>query len=163
MSLSRVVILAVLLVSTGLVACGFRMQGVSRFPPSIATTYIDTPNRYSVFYRELRAELEQGGVQLVDSPVYANALIRIENDDTGQSVLTVSGSNVPTEYNVYYGISYSVRVNSEEALPLQKLSLNQAYTYDENTVLGKNRERDAIRDALAEQLVRQVAQQLSLL
>jgi outer membrane lipopolysaccharide assembly protein LptE/RlpB len=163
MSLSRVVILAVLLVSTGLVACGFRMQGVGRFPESIATTYIDTPNRYSVFYRELRAELEQGGVQLVDSPVYANALIRIENDDTSQSVLTVSGSNVPTEYNVYYGISYSVRVNSEEALPLQKLSLNQAYTYDENTVLGKNRERDAIRDALAEQLVRQVAQQLSLL
>jgi outer membrane lipopolysaccharide assembly protein LptE/RlpB len=163
MSLSRVVILAVLLVSTGLVACGFRMQGVSRFPASIATTYIDTPNRYSVFYRELRAELEQGGVQLVDSPVYANALIRIENDDTGQSVLTVSGSNVPTEYNVYYGISYSVRVNSEEALPLQTLTLNQAYTYDENTVLGKNRERDAIRDALAEQLVRQVAQQLSLL
>lgn len=163
MSLSRVAILAVLLVSTGLVACGFRMQGVSRFPESIATTYIDTPNRYSVFYRELRAELEQGGVQLVDSPVYANALIRIENDDTGQSVLTVSGSNVPTEYNVYYGISYSVRVNSEEALPLQTLSLNQAYTYDENTVLGKNRERDAIRDALAEQLVRQVAQQLSLL
>jgi outer membrane lipopolysaccharide assembly protein LptE/RlpB len=163
MSLSRVAILAVLLVSTGLVACGFRMQGVSRFPVSIATTYIDTPNRYSVFYRELRAELEQGGVQLVDSPVYANALIRIQNDDTGQSVLTVSGSNVPTEYNVYYAISYSVRVNSEAALPLQTLSLNQAYTYDENTVLGKNRERDAIRDALAEQLVRQVAQQLSLL
>ena len=70
---------------------------------------------------------------------------------------------MPTEYNVFYGISYSVRVNSEEALPLQTLSLNQAYTYDENTVLGKNRERDAIRDALAEQLVRQVAQQLSLL
>ena len=77
-------------------------------------------------------------------------------DNSGQSVLTVSGRNVPTEYNVYYSVSYSVWVNSEEVLPEQSINLSQAYTYDANIVLGKNRERDAIRDALAGRLVRQV-------
>jgi len=163
MSLSRIGTLTVLLVSTGLVGCGFRMQGIGAFPESLATTYIDTPDRYSVFYRELRSELEQGGVKVVDSPVHSNATIRIETDNSGQNVLTVSGRNVPTEYNVFYNISYSVWVESEEVLPAQELGLTQAYTYDATTVLGKNRERDAIRDALAENLVRQVAQQLSLL
>jgi outer membrane lipopolysaccharide assembly protein LptE/RlpB len=163
MSLSRIGTLTVLLVSTGLVGCGFRMQGIGLFPESLATTYIDTPDRYSVFYRELRSELEQGGVKVVDSPVHSNATIRIESDNSGQNVLTVSGRNVPTEYNVFYNISYSVWVESEEVLPAQELGLTQAYTYDATTVLGKNRERDAIRDALAENLVRQVAQQLSLL
>ena len=163
MLLSRVSALTVLLVSTSLVACGFRMQGIGQFPVSLATTYIDTSDRYSVFYRELRAELEQGGVKVVDSPVHSNAIIRIEADNSGQNVLTVSGRNVPTEYNVFYTISYSVWVESEEVLPVQDIGLTQAYTYDATTVLGKNRERDAIRDALAENLVRQVAQQLSLL
>jgi outer membrane lipopolysaccharide assembly protein LptE/RlpB len=163
MLLSRVSALTVLLVSTSLVACGFRMQGIGQFPASLATTYIDTSDRYSVFYRELRAELEQGGVKVVDSPVHSNAIIRIEADNSGQNVLTVSGRNVPTEYNVFYTISYSVWVASEQVLPLQDIGLTQAYTYDATIVLGKNRERDAIRDALAENLVRQVAQQLSLL
>ena len=163
MSLSRVLLLTLLLVSIGLTACGFRMQGIGRFPESLATTYIDTSDRYSVFYRELLTELKQGGVQVVDSPVHSNAIIRINRDNSGQSVLTVSGRNVPTEYNVYYSVSYSVWVNSEEVLPEQSINLSQAYTYDANIVLGKNRERDAIRDALAGRLVRQVAQQLSLL
>jgi outer membrane lipopolysaccharide assembly protein LptE/RlpB len=163
MSLSKITAVMVLLASTGLVACGFRMQGIGPFPESLATTYIDTPDRYTVFYRELRSELEQGGVKIVDSPVHSNAIIRVEADNSGQNVLTVSGRNVPTEYNVFYNISYSVWVDSEEVLPVQDLSLTQAYTYDPTIVLGKNRERDAIRDALAENLVRQVAQQLSLL
>jgi outer membrane lipopolysaccharide assembly protein LptE/RlpB len=161
MSLSKIIAVMVLLASTGLVACGFRMQGIGPFPESLATTYIDTPDRYSVFYRELRSELEQGGIKIVDSPVHSNAIIRVEADNSGQNVLTVSGRNVPTEYNVFYNISYSVWVDSEEVLPVQDLSLTQAYTYDPTIVLGKNRERDAIRDALAENLVRQVAQQLS--
>ena len=163
MSLSRVIVLAVLAASGALAACGFRMQGIGQFPESLATTYIDTSDRYSVFYRELRAELAQGGVEVVDSPVHANAVIRIDRDQSGQSVLTVNARNVPTEYNVFYRITYSVWADSAEVLPEQAISLNQAYTYNENTVLGKNRERDAIGEALAAQLVRQVAQQLSLL
>ena len=163
MSLSRIAILIVLLAGVSLTSCGFRMQGIGRFPESLATTYIDTADRYTVFYRDLRAELKQGGVQVVDSPVNANAIIRIEKDSSGQNVLTISARNVPTEYNVFYSVSYSVWVNSEEALPVQALGLNQSYTYNENTVLGKNRERDAILNALAAQLVRQVAQQLSFL
>ena len=91
-----------------LAGCGFRLQGYAGYPPVLAQTYIQTQDRYSEFYRQLRATLQQGGVELVSSPADATAVIKVEADETGQKVLTVSGRNVPTEYDVYYTIGYSV-------------------------------------------------------
>ena len=163
MSLSDLIRSAIILLLLVTNSCGFRLQGVGDMPESLATTYIDTEDRYTVFYRQLSAQLEQSGVVVVDSPVHANAIIRLDKDESSQRVLTVSGRNVPTEFNIYYNIGYSVWVNGEEALAEQSLGLTQAYTYDPATVLGKNREQDAIREALAQNLVRQVTRQLSLL
>jgi LPS-assembly lipoprotein len=163
MSLSDLARLMLLLAFTASASCGFRLQGVGDMPESLATTYIDTQDRYSVFYRNLVAELDRSGVDVVESPVHAGAVIRVSRDSFGQQVLTVSGRNVPTEYDVYYNIAFSVWINGEEALVEQALGLRQAYTYDPATVLGKNREEEAIRDALAVRLVRQVKRQLSLL
>jgi LPS-assembly lipoprotein len=163
MSLSKWAAIAVAVVCATLAGCGFQLRGIGEFPESLATTYIDTADRYTVFYRELLAELRRGGVEIVDSPVDASSVVRLERDNTGQRVLTVSGRNVPTEFNVYYDLVYSVWTNGEEVLPAQTLSVNQSYTYDETTVLGKNREEQEIRNSLAMNLVRQVARQLSLL
>ena len=163
MSWSEYRVLAVCAALSLLCACGFRLQGVDEFPESLAKTYIDTPDRYTLFYRKLQAELEHGGVEIVDSPVRATSVIRIERDESGQRVLTVDGRNVPTEYDVFYNVEYSVWSNGEQALETQRLEQEQSYTYDETTVLGKNREREAIRSELAVYLVRQTARQLSLL
>ena len=156
-------ILIVALLSALISACGFRLQGVDKYPPALATTYVDAADRYSIFYRELLAELKDGGITVTESPVGANATVRIESDSTGQQVLSVSGRNVPTEYNVYYTVVYSVWLNGEQVLPSTSLSLNQAYTYDATRVLGKSREEQAIRESLADNLVRQISQQLALL
>ena len=146
-----------------LAACGFRMQGAERFPEMLASTYIEAGDDYTLFYRKLAAELEQGDVRLIESSVAASAVIRIERDESGQRILTVSAFNVPTEYQVYYNISYSVWKDGAEILPQQSLSLAQAYTYDPAIVLGKNREAEEIREALALRLARQVSRQLALL
>lgn len=142
-------------------ACGFQLQGSAGYPDSLATIYIDAPDRYSEFYRGLGDELRQHGSELVGSVVAASAVIRIENDESGQNVLTVSGRNVPTEYDVFYTVRYSVSLDGEEVLAARTLTLRQDYTYDATLVLGKKREEQEIRQALARGLVRQVSQQLS--
>jgi len=141
--------------------CGFRMQGATSFPEVLATSHVAAADRYTEFYRGLRAELEQGDVEVVESVVAASAVIRIEQDTTGQTVLTVSGRNVPTEYEVFYTVRYSVWIDGREVLPPRTLTALQDYTYDATLVLGKRREEETIRAALAAELVRQVAQQLS--
>lgn len=142
-------------------ACGFRLRGSEGFPDSMAATYIDTEDRYTTFYRELTSTLRGSGVQLVDSVVDASAVIRINKDESGQDVLTVSARNVPTEYNAYYVVEYSVWIDGQEVLPEHSVALSQDYTYDSTLVLGKNRESEAILEALVSDVVRQVSQELS--
>lgn len=142
-------------------ACGFRMQGAVSFPEALAVSHVAAADRYTEFYRGLVTELRDGDVEVVDSVVAASAVIRIEQDTTGQTVLTVSGRNVPTEYEVFYTVRYSVWVDGREVLPPRTLTALQDYTYDATLVLGKQREEEVIRTALAGNLVRQVAQQLS--
>jgi LPS-assembly lipoprotein len=166
MSLSRLahmrILVAVLSLSAvTLSACGFRLQGAEGYPETMTTTYIDTQDRYTVFYRELSTSLRLGGIELVDSAVAASTIIRIERDESGQRVLTVSGRNVPTEYDVFYVVDYSVWMNGEEQLASHEISQNRDYTYDETLVLGKKREEQEIREAIAKDLVRRVSQELS--
>ena len=160
LSMSRVrpvvIVLALLLSS-----CGFSLQGAEGYPESMASAYIDTKDRYTIFYRELSRSLRLGGVDLVDSAVAASAVIRIEEDQSGQRVLTVSGRNVPTEYDVFYLVQYSVWVDGQEKLSSHSVSQSRDYTYDETQVLGKSREEQVIREAIAKDLVRQVSQELA--
>ena len=157
----KIIPIAALLVVSLLTACGFRLQGTDDYPASMASTYIDAEDRYTQFYRDLRVALEQGGLTIAPSPINADAIIRIERDATGQEVLTISTRNVPTEYDVFYTVRYSVWINGEEVMPSRTLSLSQDYTFDETQVLGKKREAENIRKVLSADLVRQVRHELS--
>ena len=153
--------IALLATAAILTSCGFRLQGSQVYPPVMATTYIQAEDQYTEFYRSLRLALEQGGVAVTDSVTAASAVIRIEEDLTGRTVLTVSSRNVPTEYDVYYRIRYSVWAEGAEMLPSRTLIKRQDFTFDTTQVLGKSREEDMLRESIAQDLVRQVTQQLA--
>lgn len=144
-----------------LAGCGFQLRTDPVVPPEMARTYIATDDRYSLFYRTLRAELQDAGAQLVDSPVDATAEFAILTDDTGQRVLSVSARNVPTEFEVYYTIYYTVRSGETILLEPRLQTLTRDYTYDETRVLGKAREEELLRKAIVDDLVRLVLIQVS--
>jgi len=126
-------------------------------------TYIATDDRYTMFYRELRHALQQGGMQFADTPADATAVLSIHLDNTDQRVLSVSARNVPTEFEVYYTIQYSVDSGDTNLLSRQLLTVTRAYTYDETLVLGKLREEELLRTAIVDDLVRIVLKQLGTL
>jgi LPS-assembly lipoprotein len=141
--------------------CGFQLRSDPVVPPEMARTYIATNDRYSLFYRTFRMQLEDAGAVLVDSPVDATAEFAILTDDTGQRVLSVSARNVPTEFEVYYTVYYSVRSGERTLLEPQLQTLTRDYTYDETRVLGKAREEELLRKAIVDDLVRLVLVQVS--
>lgn len=132
-------------------------------PAEMQRTYIATDDRHSLFYRELRIELQEAGVNIVDSPVDATAILSITFDETDQRVLSVSARNVPTEYEVYYTIRYNIDNGSNRLLEPQTLTVTKDYTYDELLVLGKAHEEELLRDACVDDLVRIVLKQISAL
>lgn len=126
-------------------------------------TYIAAVDRHSLFYRELRLQLQAAGVQLVDSPSDATATFSILMDETGQRVLSVSARNVPTEYEVFYTIQYTLEDDAQSLTEPRLLTLTRDYTFDTTLVLGKAHEEELLREALVQDLVRVVMKQLATL
>ena len=138
-------------------------QNAFDVPEQMARTYIAADDQYSLFYRELRHALQRNGVTIVGSPATATAVLSIHIDKTGQRVLSVSARNVPTEYEVYYSIEYSVDSGEDNLLSRQFITLTRDYTYDETLVLGKSREESVLRNAIVNDLVQAVLKQLGTL
>jgi LPS-assembly lipoprotein len=151
-----------LLIGAALLAgCGFHLRGALTMPEAMQRTYVDAVDNYSLFHRELRLRLQEAGVQLVDTPGEATAILSITSDDTGQRVLSVSARNVPTEYEVYYTVRYSLAAGEKTLLESQDVTETRDYTYDETLVLGKAHEEAVLREAIAKDLVRIVLKQVS--
>lgn len=157
----RAPVLALVLGSCLVASCGFHLRGDVSYPPTMAVTYLAASDRYSPFYRRLRAALREGGVQLSADPARAGAVVRILQDETGQRVVSVSARNTPTEYEVYYVVRYALDLAGSTAIQPQQLTLTRTYNYDETQVLGKASESQVIRDALADDLVGLVTRRLS--
>ena len=156
--MSRAAILVALALLAG---CGFQLQGNLVTPPGMERTYIDTVERNSQFHRELRRQLLAADVEIVDSPEQATAVFAITVDNTGQRVLSVSARNVPTEYQVYYTIAYSLVSGEQTLLAPRDVTFTRDYTWDETLVLGKAREEDLLREAIVRDLVQTVLKQIS--
>lgn len=124
-------------------------------------TYIDTEDSYSLFYRAFRRDLRAAGVNVVDSMDDATAVFTIYFDETGQRVLSVSARNVPTEFEVFYTLSYGLMGGDETLIDVQDMTMVRDYTYDATLVLGKAKEEAVIRDALVQDLVRIILKQIS--
>lgn len=152
---------ALVTVTLVLAGCGFQLQGELVTPPGMERTYIDAVERNSQFHRELRRQLLAAGVELTDAPGEATAILAVTADETGQRVLSVSARNVPTEYEVFYSIGYSLVSGEQMLLAPQELTFTRDYTWDETLVLGKAREEDLLRDSIVRDLVRTVLKQIS--
>ena len=124
-------------------------------------TYISTTDEFSPFYRELRRTLQAAGVEVLDSPDESSATLAILYDFTDQRVLSVSARNVPTEFEVFYIVRYTITTGERSLLEPQELTLTRDYTWDATLVLGKAREEQLMRDAIVSDLVRIVMKQIS--
>ena len=137
------------------------MRGAATVPPEMARTYIETNDRFSLFYRTLRDSLTRSGIEVVDSPSAASATFTIQFDETGQRVLSVSARNVPREFEVYYSVYYGVVSSDKVILSPRAQTLTRDYIWDETLVLGKEKEEQLLREAVVEDLIRVILIQLS--
>jgi LPS-assembly lipoprotein len=126
-------------------------------------TYVATNEPHSEFLVSLTDVLRQRGAEVLSAPAADAALLDISIDDTGQRVLSVSSRNIPREYEVYYAVTFSLRVGTENLIDRESLVVTRAYTYDETQVLAKEAEEQILRDALAEDLARRVLQRIQAL
>jgi LPS-assembly lipoprotein len=145
-----------------LTGCGFHLEGGGPLPHSIALVRIETTDTESDFYFGLRKALLAAGTHLDESGHDDSAtVLHVLNDSVAQRILTVSALNVPTEYELSYAVKFSVTSNGRELIPAEAHSLVRDYSFSENQLLAKERERRILSAALANDLVTVVMRRLS--
>jgi LPS-assembly lipoprotein len=151
----------ILLLALASAACGFHRQGVRPLAPVMKLTYVEAEDERSDFVRELTSALEAGGATLAPTREGATAVLHVEREQSGQRVLSVSARNTPTEYEIYYTVTYSVRSAQSELIAPRTITLTRDYSFDEETLLAKQHEEEFLREALARDLVNQVMRSLA--
>jgi len=137
------------------------LRGSATVPAEMARTYIESNDRHTLFYRKLRDSLRRSGIEVVDDPADSTATFKIQSDETGQRVLSVSARNVPREFEVFYTATYSVVTTDKVIMPVRTQTLTNDYIWDETLVLGKEKEEQLLREAIVDDLMRIVLIQLS--
>jgi LPS-assembly lipoprotein len=140
--------------------CGFHLQGAGTLPPAMSRTFVDTDRPHSEFLNSLTDVLRQRGAEVLAAPADGAAVLDISVDETGQRVLSVSARNIPREYEVFYAVTFSLRVGADSLSTDESLAVTRAYTYDETEVLAKAAEEQILRETLAADLARRVMQRI---
>ena len=155
-------LLATAMLLATIAGCGFQLRGTPQLPESMSTTYLEIPDRDSLLARKLERQLRGASISLTDNRDAAGGVLEIHREDSGQRVLSVTATGGPEEYEVFHNVDFSWRGDDGATLDRETLSLTRDYTFDRNDVLGKQREYDSLRNALAEELAAQMIRRLAL-
>lgn len=143
-------------------ACGFHLQGRAELPRSLASARIVADDPQTDFYASLRAALLTAGTRL-DAETGTAATIHITADTSAERVLTVSTHNIPNAYVLSYRVEVSVDYQGRELLAPEVHTVTREYSFDERALLAKEREREVLRQALADDLVALIMRRLAAL
>lgn len=141
--------------------CGFRLQGKVPLPAALAVTWVETDDAQSDFVQDLRRALRTSGARFAPDKASATAVLRIDRDELLERVLSVSGRNVPREYELTYVVRFAVQGPAGELLPAEEVSVSREFSFDERAVLAKEREQEMLRAALARDLAGVVMNRLA--
>lgn len=144
----------------GLAGCGFHLQGSGSLPAAMGKTYVATRSAHSDFLLALTDTLRQRGAEVLRAPDAGAAVLDIAADESGQRVLSVSARNIPREYEVFYSVTFSLKVAGKSLVDNETLVVTRSYTFDETQVIAKASEEEVLRRALAEDLARRVMRRI---
>jgi len=155
--------LVVLLVMT-ITACGFTTRGMGRPSGSQVVGQLYVEGNASIL-RSLRNALTAQQVQFAAFRKDADTLVVINNEVLNRREASVNSSGRVSEYELLHAIDLltlrpvdGVKAGELTAQEVDKqpqtVSVIRDYTYDENTVLGKDDEEAILRSEMSDELVR---------
>lgn len=143
-------------------ACGWQLQGALRIPAELVPLHVQYKDEHSQFTRALRARLRASGVAQVEDQSAANTVLTITEDQTGRRVASVSATNQPTEYEVFYGVGFTLTYKDARRPALQRgLRGSQTISYERSLELAKQREQEQLYESMADDMADQIVRQLS--
>ena len=143
--------------------CGFHLQGKQPLPASFANTYIDTRDEQTDFVQGMRKALISSGYKVIRTKGSSAATISVHEDELTEKILSVSARNIPTEYELTYRVKFSVVSEGKTLIDQEEVATTRDFSFDETQLLAKEREKEILREGLAQDLVALVMRRLAAL
>ena len=153
--------------------CGFRLQGSTPLPAVVATVQLDAADDRTPFAQALRRRLGASGATLAPRGATVSgasgaagaasgvAVLRIERDEVLERVTSVSARNIPREYELTQVVCFSLDAGGTRRISSAEVSASRSLTFDERRALAKEREREQLRETLADEVAGVVLQRVA--
>ncbi len=146
-----------------LTGCGFQLQGVAQMPEGVERIHLATEDYLTPFAVNMREAIERSGAVMASTPETADVVLRIDRDRMGRQVLSVSATNTPQEYEIFYWVNYAIYRNNEPVVPVQRLEMRRTISFSNDELLAKSREQDILHEAMASDIADLVLRKLEAL
>lgn len=153
-------LLAGIILSLLVAACGFQLRGVVSLP--FESLYVDGAGNPALAAEIGRAIRAGSQTRLVDRPADAQAVLQVQGASREKRILSLSGAGRVREYQLIYRVNFRLfDKESRDLMPRQPIELRRDMAYDDTQVMAKEQEevllyRDMQNDAI-QQLMRRLA------
>lgn len=158
---SRLVrIMTVLMLSAGLVHCGFHVRGDTQLPfRTLAIVGAENTALVVDLKRTLRGNAKVG---IVDKPEQAEAVLYILTNQNDKSILTLSGGGRVREFQLTQKIMFRVAdANGNEWMPTSEISVRRDFSFNDSQALAKEGEERLLVADMQADAVQQLLRRLS--
>jgi LPS-assembly lipoprotein len=142
-----------------LTACGFHLRQPS--PIAFKTIYIKGS---TLINKGLQKALTEQGIKVVTDPEEAELQLELLKQENEQRILSLSGTGVVREYELYYRVQYRTKMAGEAtwALPLI-MEGRRDYTYNDANLLAKQAEQKLLTESMQTDVLNGILRRLSVL
>jgi outer membrane lipopolysaccharide assembly protein LptE/RlpB len=153
--------LMVIVVSIGLVACGFRLAGTADLSEELSTIHLVTRNLSKQQQDEIRGRLTRAGATVVDQATADAVLLTVSFKVLPDRRLASGGSSGKIVDRVSRSLNFSLKSPEGEVIvPAKTLLQQRNIELDENNLLASDREKENVIKDLEQALFKQLINQL---
>lgn len=153
--------LIIIVLSIGLVACGFRLAGTADLPEELSTIHLVSRNLSKQQQDEIIGRLTRAGTTVVNEPTADAVVLTVSFKVLPDRRLASGGSSGKIVVRVSRSLDFSLKSPTGEVIaPVKTLRQQNDTELDENNLLASNREKANVIKDLEQSLFKQLINQL---
>jgi LPS-assembly lipoprotein len=156
--------LLLLLASSCLSACGFRLAGTAELPPRLASIYLVTSDFSDSQRSQLRRSLRNAGANLVEQPGAQAVQLNVRLTAAPDRDMATSASSGAIVKRISRSLSFNVKAaDGKVLLEARTLQQQKDVSLDDDNLLSSDREKETVTRNLQQALFDQLIRQLTLI
>ncbi len=148
----------IVLVCLLLTACGFQLRGIS----NLSFKTLSVQGAKLSIHRDLIRAISNNNIQIVEKVEDADLILEMLNETNEKRILSLSGTGVVREYELYYQVNFRTReANNPLWNKVQTVKMRRDFSYNDQLLLGKAEEEVRLNTDMRNDAVHEIIRRLS--